>query len=66
MLEHSGKVMLKSATFPEKTDCRTCMVDGALFCNDATVAIATTQVILDLYQTFYAQLVGNTFTIFST
>jgi len=36
-----------------------------LFCNDAMVAIATTQVILDLNQTVYAKLVGNSFLIFS-
>jgi len=28
-------------------------------CHDVTVAIATTQVILGQYQTFYAELVGN-------
>jgi len=36
-----------------------------LFCNDAMVAIATTQVVLDLNRTFKAKLVDNGFMIFS-
>jgi len=32
---------------------------------DAVVAIATTQVVLNQYHTFYARLVGNSFVIFS-
>jgi len=38
---------------------------SALFCNDAMVATATLQVVLDLYQTFHTKLVGNSFSIFS-
>jgi len=37
----------------KKLHCWTCLVDQhALFCSDAVVAIATTQVVLDQYQTF--------------
>jgi len=37
----------------KKIHCRTCAIDPhALFCNDAMVAITTTQVVLDQYKTF--------------
>jgi len=46
----------------KKFHCRTCTVDQrTLFCNDAVVATATTQVVLDQHQTFYARLLRNSF-----
>jgi len=49
----------------KKLDCRICAVDQrALFCNDVVVVIATAKVVLDLYQTFQAWLIGNSFMVF--
>jgi len=51
----------------KKLHCRICAIDqGALICNNAIVAIVTTQVVLNLYQTFKALLhvVSNSFMIF--
>jgi len=50
----------------KKLHCRIYVADRhALFCNDAVVALATTQVVLSQNQTFWARLVGNSFMIFS-
>ena len=38
---------------------------GALSCNGATVSMETTQVVVDLYQTFYSQSVGKWLAIIS-
>jgi len=59
ILEHFDKVMLKSDTcFMRKSTVELARYTGVLFCNDVTVSIATTQVVLDLYQTFHAQLLN--------
>jgi len=53
ILEHFCEALLKDDVFLKNVDCQTYAVDQcSVNCNGAMVAIATTQVVLDLYQTF--------------
>jgi len=69
ILEHFGKVMLKSGNwhvFLKKIDCQTCAVDRrAVLQWSYSVAIATTQAVLSLYPVFkiskiYPKFLGTT------
>jgi len=52
-LEHFGGVVLKSdECFLRNQIAKVAWYTDVLFCNDAMVAIATTQVVLDLYRAF--------------
>jgi len=53
ILEYFSGVMLKGdVCFLRNPIAKLAWETGALFCNDAMVDIATTQVVLDLYRTF--------------
>jgi len=53
ILEHFGGVILKSGTcFLRNLIVELALYTSTLFCNDAMVAVAAMQVVLDLYQTF--------------
>jgi len=53
LLEHIAGVMLKcDARFLRNPIAKHFWQTSTLFCNDAVVAVAITQVVLDVYQTF--------------
>jgi len=53
ILEHFDEVVSKSdMCFLRKSTVKLARLTGTLFCNDATISIATMQVILNLHQIF--------------